>query len=524
MTIHLDPINGSDLWAGESAADRLRRNGPVRTLQKALLLADEVRKAPGLLPEDEDIYINLGGHTVELTEPLRLQGIQCKESNPLVIARGTITNALRREDWTAAGEDRWKCECPEPPVAVWIDGTYAQPAASKVWRLAGQVPGQDGTAAVLTPEAAHGARPGQMSEVLHFWHAEQRPALKVAGARVDWGLKCSMPLTEAFSPAPLARMRWRYRPADLAPLTWGWEDGWLWVRTLPAKPPSEIRVAMPFPGAQGAPLVEMGASSYISWRKVEFRGGGLRHAPGERDGQSAVAPRRPRGEIRCGWQTWGIEFTECTHEGGAGYSFEAGPYARHTRWHRCASSNSGAGGWIVGDTDDREDQTYWTRKPDMDECTTLRWGQHAPNSTGFLCLKAWDATVSNCKAQDGHFTGFGQGWRWQYGAGQTLCNVSDCEARGIGAERLLNDLAGFYAVGPQSGSSIVRCRVEGVRRAAYGGRGFYLDNAAQDVSLKHLRAKAVEDHPFFQHFGKGTGIEWEDLMIEGEVYVQEPGK
>ncbi len=123
------------------------------------------------------------------------------------------------------------------------------------------------------------------------------------------------------------------------------------------------------------------------------------------------------------------------------------------------------------------------------------------SACGILLMHTYDNVVSNNEISYQYYTGISVGWVWGYGNNITHDNiVENNHIHHIGQGKL-SDMGGIYLLGRQPGTVVRNNVIHDVISAHYGAIGIYTDEGSSEMTFENNICYNINGQAYQQHYG-----------------------
>lgn len=195
----------------------------------------------------------------------------------------------------------------------------------------------------------------------------------------------------------------------------------------------------------------------------------------------------------------------CVHGVGI-YAIEIKKSCDHIRIERNHIYDICAGGIKVEGGSESEDASLATTDCIISKNHIHSIGKRYMAGCGILVMHARDCVIEENEIHDTEYSGISVGWVWGYGDSTTYGTV----IRGnhiydIGKGNL-SDMGGIYLLGKQSGAVVSENRIHDVRFLTYGAQGIYLDEGSSFITVERNVVYDTESESFHLHYGSHNTV------------------
>ena len=520
VVLYISP-GGSDGATGRTSSRTDGRDGPLQSIQKAILVARAAREERG----EATVMIEVAEGRYELPSPLM---IGSKDSGLTIAARPgarvEISGGTRISGWQRSPENPkvWQTTLPQVRAGSWrfnqlfVDGHRATRARTPN-RDYFQTDGPLSSGSRVTFPYRRGdlssdwsRTPGGVVVLLEKWTDLRLPLLGVNEATwvaslgplglPDWMDEKAVRYWVENIPEALDQPDEWYLDLATGTLKYFAPNGW---------DPNQSVVTAP----RLQELVRVSGDAKASVRnpasRVVFRGLRFTECDYELPTQGLVSQQTAvpiHGAVVIENAIDGT-IQNCLFENLGGYGVELGIGARAWVIAGNRMRSLGAGGIRVGDphhplpkADDLCD-SHRISDNDLGELGRI----FAPAS-GIVVYQSGKNRIRHNWIHDLYYTGISVGWTWGYSESACRDNLVEFNLVENVGQGKLTDMGGIYTLGPQPGTLIRNNLFRDIQSHDYGGWGLYTDEGSSGIILENNVVYRCKSAGFHQHYGRDNVV------------------
>lgn len=182
-----------------------------------------------------------------------------------------------------------------------------------------------------------------------------------------------------------------------------------------------------------------------------------------------------------------------------GVSVETG--CDHVRVDGVTVRNVCGGGVKISGGSDPEKPEYLTHDVTVVDCTLCDLGKKFFACDGVLIKDAYDCDISHNDIHGLYYSGICAGWVWGYKPSVTRGNrICKNHIYDLG-RGLLSDMGGVYLLAGQPGTVVSGNVIHDVKSRDYGGWGLYTDEGSSYILLENNICYNLSQNCYHQHYG-----------------------
>lgn len=215
----------------------------------------------------------------------------------------------------------------------------------------------------------------------------------------------------------------------------------------------------------------------------------------------------------------GLTIKNCAVRNADVYGIDLGVGTRNSKVENCELTDLGAGGIKIGGLAYEPDETKVAGHNTVRNCLLKRLGRVHPAGIGVFIGHSPHNTVEHNDIDDLYYTGVSVGWSWGYGPSNAHHNrIAFNHIRNIG-QGLLSDMGGVYHLGVAPGTVIENNLIHDIKSYGYGGWGLYTDEGSSGVVLQNNVVYRTKSAGFHQHYGKDNVVRNNVFAFGGEAQI-----
>ena len=161
----------------------------------------------------------------------------------------------------------------------------------------------------------------------------------------------------------------------------------------------------------------------------------------------------------------------------------------------------GAGGISVGGSMDKEDTLRLTGYNTISNNVIKSIGRRYYSACGILICHSFGNTVSHNEIYDLFYTGISVGWIWGYAESVSNNNIIEYNHIYNLGQGFLSDMGGIYLLGRQQGTIVRNNMIHDVLSKHYGGWGIYTDEGSSYITIENNICYNLSCNCYHQHYG-----------------------
>lgn len=531
---------GNDQWSGKVATPTADgSDGPVATVERARLLVRDLRAAEPELKRP--VVVSLRGGRYELAETLWFSAhdsgtadsptrYEAYQNEIPVLSGGTVIDS-----WQVGADGRWRVTLDKVASGDW---SFSQLFVNNQRRFRPFLPrkGYYHVSESLDPSPAAGGkgfdrfqfagndlRPDWANlhdvEVLvfHEWNASR---MRIESVDPEERVVQFTGTTAGTEPWIQFTKGHRYRVDNLKealsqPGQWYLDrpTGELTYIPVPGETPENTRVVAP-----RLDVLMKVKPTNLRWQRVEhleFHDLTFAHshwylpAKGQSLSQSELGLSAAV-EVRVARH---VRFEGCTLRQLGAYGIALRDSCQDDTITQCELVDLGAGGIMIGTTDDLEWRGHdggglpagvgGVLRNTVSDSTIAHVGRLHPAGVGVWVGHASYNVVTQNEIYDSYATAISVGWFEEYSGNHNQITFNHVHTLGQG---VLSDMGGVYTLGNSPGTVVTNNLVHDVRSFGYGGWGLYTDEGSADIVMKDNLVYRTTSGAFHQNFGANNHI------------------
>ncbi len=123
---------------------------------------------------------------------------------------------------------------------------------------------------------------------------------------------------------------------------------------------------------------------------------------------------------------------------------------------------------------------------------------------GILVCHSFGNIISHNDISDLYYTGISVGWVWGYTDSISQNNTIEYNHIHNIGQGVLSDMGGIYLLGKQQGTAVRNNVIHGVDSKHYGGWGIYTDEGSSYITVENNICYDISCNCYFQHFGNAN--------------------
>lgn len=128
-------------------------------------------------------------------------------------------------------------------------------------------------------------------------------------------------------------------------------------------------------------------------------------------------------------------------------------------------------------------------------------GRRYYSACGILIKHSFGNLISHNDISDLFYSGISVGWIWGYGSSVAKNNIIEYNHIYNLGQGFLSDMGGIYLLGRQSGTIVRNNMIHDVESAHYGGWGIYTDEGSSFITVENNICYNISSNCYYQHFG-----------------------
>ncbi len=166
----------------------------------------------------------------------------------------------------------------------------------------------------------------------------------------------------------------------------------------------------------------------------------------------------------------------------------------------------GGGGISAGGKNDREQTSELTGDIFIYNNTIKSIGRRYLSACGILLCHSYNNTVSHNDIQDTYYTGISVGWVWGYADSISKNNIIEYNHIHDLGQGVLSDMGGIYLLGRQQGTIVRNNIIHDISSKHYGGWGIYTDEGSSYITVENNICYNISCNCYHQHFGNNNTV------------------
>lgn len=541
LVLSVSPI-GDDRWSGGTAEPNAKlTDGPVRTLQRAQVLAREALRSMAGSTKRTAVHVRIAPGNYRLTQPLVFTPADSGEPGFPVVYEAETKGSVVITGGAAL-------ELAKPPSGT-NPALFKSPADDRAAMLGGSQLFVNGDRATLARYPKNGA----------FWFVQQ-PAGVVGEPTAERGREAFIPSNEAKQwidglsdtdrqsaivqvmqswsagrhrlsdlPSPTGsvrikpRARWPFLEFGLnqryfienvsrdfgAPGEWIWDASGVRYMPLPTQTSGSLVAVMPM--LETLILVKGDTKSSTWVHDLQFRGLTFQHTRlltpkgGDFDTQAGVAV----GAAITVDAARRIQFDACTISQVGGYALWLRESVRDSSITGNTVQDLGGGGIKIGLPAQLPSDATATGANTISGNTVRDTGKVIPGAVGIWIGQSFNNTVSNNLIANTSYTGISVGWKWGQGAATSGGNRIEKNLLVNIGNGQLSDLGAIYTLGESPGTTITGNVIREVRAyTGYGAGawGIYNDEGSSNLRVENNIVIGTTSGGYHLHYGRDNVV------------------
>ncbi len=520
VVIHVAP-EGSDGASGRTTNRDDRRDGPLQSIQKAILTARAVRGERG----EVEVMVEIAEGRYELPGPLV---IGAKDSGLTLAARPgarvEISGGTHVSGWQPSPENPkvWQTTLPQVRAGSWrfnqlfVDGhraTRARTPNRDYFRTEGPLsvgskvtfPYRKGDLLSSWTQA-----PGGEVVLLEKWTDLRLPLLGVNEATwvaslgsmslPDWMDEKSVRYWVENIPEALDQPDEWYLDVQTGILKYYPPIGWDPKKSMVTAPRLQELVRV---SGDTKALVRTPVS------RVVFRGLRFTECDYELPSQGLISQQTAvpiHGAVTIENSIDGT-IQNCLFENLGGYAIELGVGSKGWVIAGNQLRSLGAGGIRVGDPHHplpKADDLCESHRISDNDIGEL--GRIFAPASGIVVYQSGKNRIRHNRIHDLYYTGISVGWTWGYTESACRDNLVEFNLVERVGQGKLTDMGGIYTLGPQPGTLIRNNLFRDIESHDYGGWGLYTDEGSTGIVLENNVVYRCKSAGFHQHYGRDNVV------------------
>ncbi len=161
----------------------------------------------------------------------------------------------------------------------------------------------------------------------------------------------------------------------------------------------------------------------------------------------------------------------------------------------------GAGGISAGGTNDPQKPALLNGNHFISNNTIRTLGRRYLCACGILTRHSFGNTISHNDISDLYYTGISVGWVWGYADSVSDNNIIEYNHIYNLGQGVLSDMGGIYLLGIQQGTIVRNNIIHDVKSKHYGGWGIYTDEGSSFILIENNICYKLSCNCYHQHFG-----------------------
>ena len=542
-------IGNDEFRSGLAAQNGRGGEGPVKTLERALHFAAELRRFGARQP----IAIRLLDPVYAVEQPVRIGA----DVSAVTIEPQTETTVCGGVALTGFAPDRFNgVDCLSADVSalldrgLWFTDLYVNGRAAARTRY--PETGTLGAAAVENPSAdlhAHCrwfiAQPEDLQKIAkfrnfgdclisyrHLWIDEHTPIADydLATGKITFQYASRFRLTPELANSRLAYYLENVAEAFAHPGEWYLDRTARRVYYIPRAGEQAESLQIYAPVAEKLFVIEGSAEKPVE--RVTLRGLKLTCTRGEYHSMEGATADYPNGFASDGQSVCSahasVELRNAKHcsvercelSGMGVHALRVYEGCDHISVCGCHIHDCGAGGIVAsGGAFGSAPETH-THDICVAENLIERCGRRYFSGCGVLICHAYQCRVAHNTIRDLYYSGISVGWVWGFGDSISRDNVIEYNDIYHIGQRKLSDMGGIYLLGRQPGTVVRGNRVHDVSSAHYGGWGIYTDEGSSEITIENNLCYDVTSNAYYQHYGSNNTVRNNIFALGGSTAVR----
>ncbi len=161
----------------------------------------------------------------------------------------------------------------------------------------------------------------------------------------------------------------------------------------------------------------------------------------------------------------------------------------------------GGGGVSISGEGFDSDPSLHTGNNFIDSNLIKSIGRRYLSSCGILLRHSFSNTVSHNDISDLYYTGISVGWVWGYKNSISNNNIIEYNHIHNLGQGVLSDMGGIYLLGKQQGTIVRANLIHDVKSKHYGGWGIYTDEGSSYITIENNICYNLSCNCYHQHYG-----------------------
>ncbi len=201
-------------------------------------------------------------------------------------------------------------------------------------------------------------------------------------------------------------------------------------------------------------------------------------------------------------------FENCKFENVGSYGLQLGRGCQSNRVAHCNFYDLAAGGIRIGETILRTNPLQQAHHNEVTDCNIQDGGKLFPSGQGIWIGQSFGNHIAHNSVHDLFYGGIAIGWTWGYEDSLASNNIVEFNhvhhlgKKSNGDGPILSDMGGIYTLGPSPGTVIRNNLWHDIEGLRYGGWGIYFDEGSSFIFAENNVVFRTTHGGFHQHYGK----------------------
>ncbi len=521
-TLYVSQKEGDDACTGFCPTPSPTRQGPLKTLEKALSCVEDMRrsgiKQPVTIRITDPVY--LVSRPIVINE--KMYGITIDSQKGCTVSGGRKIEGFRKD--TFMGRECFSAPVPQIADGLWFTDLYVNGLRADMPHY--PVTGTLDPESVENEDADLGASSSWFvaqkkdREIIgsfrnfedciisfnHYWVDEHTP---IASYDAETG-KVTFALPSRFSVSSKQAASALHYIIENTAETFGNPNEWYLDREtkrvyyIPrdeSMTPETLDAYAPLTDK----LFEIVGSAADKVRNISFRNLTFACTRGDRVGEMKTASDSQAVSTAPGAVSFrhaaNCEMTECTFRNLGLHAVGIAEGCHGIRVTCNEFYDLGAGALTVNGGAFGSDPAEHTYGNVISDNVIHHCGRRYFSACGILIRHAYENTVSHNDIYDLYYTGISVGWVWGYGDSITRDNLIEANHIHTLGQGKLSDMGGIYLLGAQPGTVVRGNLIHDIVSAHYGGWGIYTDEGSSFITVEDNVCYRLNCNAYHQHYG-----------------------
>lgn len=178
------------------------------------------------------------------------------------------------------------------------------------------------------------------------------------------------------------------------------------------------------------------------------------------------------------------------------------------------------GGVTIGGGDVDEEPIHFTHNITVSDCIFEELGLRYFSASGVLITHAFANEISHNTIRHLYYSGVCCGWRWGYAPSVCRDNLIMYNHIYDLGRGILSDMGGVYTLGMQPGTRVEGNVIHDVKSRNYGGWGLYTDEGSAYITFRNNIVYNCSSNCYHQHYGRMNTITNNIFVSAGEQLIR----